>query len=132
MKIIEEYKARALTGEVVYGNFIHSKRFAGCFNEYRIHEPKTGLEHDININTLNRFTGLYDKNKKKIFTGHEFRYTKHKGILIESFTGTVVYDNERACYGYIDKNFPFENFIMPFCEFDDLKEDFLNHIEIIN
>jgi hypothetical protein len=47
-----KFRAKALTGEWVYGNFIHSKRFKGCSNEFRIHDPETGIEHDIDIDTL--------------------------------------------------------------------------------
>jgi len=41
-----------MSNEWVYGNFIHSKRFKGCSNEFRIHNPETGLESDILIDTL--------------------------------------------------------------------------------
>jgi len=31
------FKAKSLeSGEWVYGNYVHSKRFEGCFNEHRI------------------------------------------------------------------------------------------------
>jgi hypothetical protein len=47
-----KYRAKAMSGEWVYGNFIHSKRFEGCSNEFRIHNQETGLESDIEIDTL--------------------------------------------------------------------------------
>jgi hypothetical protein len=47
-----KYRAKAMSGEWVYGNFIHSKRFEACSNEYRIHNQDTGLESDILIDTL--------------------------------------------------------------------------------
>ena len=61
------FRAKALSGEWVQGNFIHSKRFAGCFNEYRIYDQDTGFEHDINLETVCRYIGITDKNGKLIF-----------------------------------------------------------------
>ena len=63
------FRAKALSGEWVQGNFIHSKRFEGCFNEYRIYDQETGIEHDINPETVGQYTGLVDKNRNKIFEG---------------------------------------------------------------
>ena len=58
-----------MSGEWVYGNFIHSKRFEGCFNEFRIHNPDTGVESDVDPDTVGQFTGMEDKNRNKIFEG---------------------------------------------------------------
>ena len=63
------FRAKALSGEWVQGNFIHSKRFEGCFNEYRIYDQDTGMEHDVDPETVGQFTGLVDKNRNKIFGG---------------------------------------------------------------
>jgi hypothetical protein len=61
-----KFKAKALSGEWVIGNFIHSKRFEGCSNEFRIHELETGMEHDIIFDTLCQFTGIKDKGGKGV------------------------------------------------------------------
>lgn len=67
MRIIK-FRAKAISGGWVYGNFIHSKRFEGCSNEFRIHNQVTGLESDIIIETLGEFIRL-DKNGLEIYEG---------------------------------------------------------------
>lgn len=80
------FRGKAMSTGWVYGNFIHSKRFEGCSNEYRIHEQETGLEHDVIPETVGQFTGLFDKNGTMIFEGDllnvkEFR---NKGMDLSS------------------------------------------------
>lgn len=57
------------SGAWVYGNFIHSKRFSGCGNEFRIHEQESGLESDVIPETVGQFTGLYDQGKNDVYEG---------------------------------------------------------------
>ena len=62
------FRAKSVSsGNWVYGNYIHSKRFSGCSNEYRIHEQDSGIESDIDQESVGQFTGLKDKNGTKIF-----------------------------------------------------------------
>lgn len=77
-------------------------------------------------------TGLKDKNRKLIYGGDKFTYTKHQGYILESFTGIVVWNEEYACFGYkriIDGNIC--NTFNPFTEHDELDFDFLPYIEVI-
>ena len=64
-----KFKALAYSQNWVYGNFIHSKRFEGCSNEFRIHEPDTGIEHDVIGDTVCEFTGIKDSNGVDIYEG---------------------------------------------------------------
>lgn len=68
------FKAKSVSsGEWVYGNFIHSKRFAGLANEFRIYDQDTGVEHDIDPDTLCMATGMKKyKNQDYIFQNDVF------------------------------------------------------------
>ena len=64
-----KFRAKSVSGGWVIGNFIHSKRFKGCSNEFRIHNTENGLESDIEIDTLGEYAGLADQNGIDIFEG---------------------------------------------------------------
>lgn len=67
------FRAKAVSsGQWVYGNLIHSKRFEGCSNEWRIHNQDTGLESDILPETVGQFTGLMGRNDRHVFEGDIF------------------------------------------------------------
>lgn len=76
------FRAKSVSSnEWVYGNFIHSKRFKGCSNEYRIHEQDTGIESDIDKETVGIFSTILDKNKTKMFHGDIFKLGAEKGLF---------------------------------------------------
>ena len=89
------FRAKCLhTGEWVYGNFIHSKRFEGCANEFRIHDQDTGLETDVDPDTFCEFTGQTDKNGVKIFEGDILQYGKSTHLKVscnDTLSSFVIY-----------------------------------------
>ena len=79
---MREYKFRGLNYQVewVYGNFIHSKRFNGCSNEFRIHDPYTGMESDVIPESVGMFTGLQDRNGIDIYEG-DIMFNSNKTLI---------------------------------------------------
>ena len=75
-------------------------------------------------------TGLFVKNGKELTEGCKFRYTEHKDYSLDSFVAEVIWRTEYACFGY---RYTCENYVseISFTAHGELKEDFLNHIEII-
>lgn len=99
MKREIKFRGKSIYGNIwVYGNLIHSKRFSGCSNEYRIHDIDTGLEHDVIPETIGQFTGLKDKNGKEIFEGDYIKISG--GLRLEFYpdNGQIIFNNHTASF----------------------------------
>lgn len=81
--------------------------------------------------TVCQWTTLTDKNGARLYKGDIFVYQKHDGYLLDNFMGAVEFED--GCYGYsvYFKYVKNAKTFTPFSKFDELQEDFLNHIEII-
>lgn len=75
-------------------------------------------------------TGLLDRNGKMICLGNMFRYSQHRGYLLPSFEAKVVWISEYACFGYLRSDEK-RNAPTPFTEIHEIKNDFLDYVEVV-
>jgi len=132
-----EFKAKRVEGGVwVYGYYCElagRKYIIPDYSQFRdIHDPD--LENsftEIIPETVCQWIGLLDKHGVKIFEGDKFQYRKHNGYWPDDFIGVVGF--KEGCFGYdiITEQSDISNEFHPFSYHDELKEDFLDHIEVI-
>lgn len=90
-------KFRAISthsGQFVYGNFIHSKRFKGCGNEFRIHQSDSGIESDVIPETVGQFTTLQGVGK----------IDAYEGDILED-GGVIIWSDERLGFFVREEGF---------------------------
>lgn len=130
-----EFKAKRVDGGVwVYGHYCElagRKYIIPDYSQFRdIHDAD--LENsftEIIPETVCHWARLFDKNKTKLYKGDIFQYSKHDGYFLDDFVGVVKFRD--GCFGYeIVTGYNFKPFT-PLSDFDELQEDFLNHIEVI-
>ena len=85
---------------------------------------------NLPISDVSISSGLHDRNGKELKLGDQFKYFKHEGYLLDDFTAEVVFENGAFCYKVIKSNV--NSYPTAFCEHDELKQDFLNWIEILH
>ena len=79
--------------------------------------------------TICQFITLTDKNGTKLYDGDKFQYRKHDGYFLDDFVGVVKFKD--GCFGFTVIGEASTGYFVPFSKFDELQEDFLDHIEII-
>lgn len=116
------FRAKAVSsGQWVYGNLIHSKRFAGWSNEWRIHDQDTGLESDIDSETVGQFTGLMARNDRHVFEGDIFFEEIEGDSGDERLYCVVVYLPSRAQFAALT--------IAEYIEWEDNGDESLDYYE---
>ena len=122
-----KFKAQREDGKGwVYGQLIHNyKLFSGIEVSF-IYSNSDDKVYNVVPETICQFTTLKDKNGVEIYRDDKFQYRKHKGYLLDDFIGVVKFKD--GCFGYESNR---DRLFTPFSEFDELKEDFLDHIEVV-
>lgn len=85
-------------GEWVYGNYAFTDVNG---KKYFIFQNKP-LEHEAIPKTISQYTGLTDKNGKKIFEGDIVQRRNKKLILNNTFDFKIVFIPVRACFTAVD------------------------------
>ena len=103
-----------------------------CHSFY-VHESGTRIvdcnefHHEIGTEVIViQFTDFKNKKGVELYQGCIIHYTKHKGYLLESFIGEVIWMKEAGCWGY--RTFGYD---YAFNSADEIQFDIIDHIEVI-
>lgn len=139
MSVPHFFKAKAIrrdNGQWVSGYFVKfgSVIITTSMNGKEVPYVSQLVSFRVYPETVCYFTGLLDKNARDVYNKDLFSYTAHPGLIYPSFEGQIGYNVNYASFLFythpsIDDGSTINNIVF-FAEFDEIKEDFLSHIEI--
>lgn len=140
MSVPHFFKAKAIrrdNGQWVSGYFVgyNNTIVTTTHNGKVVPYVSSFVSYFVYPETVCYFSGLLDKNAREIYSRDLFQYTAHPGLVYPSFKGQIGYNIHYASFLFMEHLWTTNSDTLVshpvfFSEFDEIKEDFLSHMEV--